>query len=92
MAETESLRTVRWDESGLKITCLRLLERNRISYDVQYCHGVLRDGTLVNVEVPFDKLPKTDIFELLTEAADREGFNARLTGIFTAISTPNWDR
>jgi hypothetical protein len=57
---TQFTRDVLWNDPDLKqITRLRLLtDPGFPAWDVSYCHGVLKDGTKVNVCLPFSQLPK----------------------------------
>ena len=51
---------VSWKNPDLKrIIRLRLLtDRDFPFYDVSYCHGQLKDGSYVDVQLPFSQLPK----------------------------------
>jgi hypothetical protein len=76
---------VDWTEKGLYITRLRLIGDGGI-LDVSYCHGRLADGTLVKVQVPFDRLPLRGHKRVIVEWAKREKVFAQGLGIFDNIS------
>lgn len=79
-----------WTEPGLKITRLRLVSDPGFPlWDVSYCHGVLRDGTLVAVGLPFSQLPKRERARFIVQAAMRDGVYAKGLGILDNISTLN---
>lgn len=81
-------RDVQWTEPGLRITRLRLVSDPGFPvWDVSYCHGMLRDGTPVAVELPFSQVPKGKKFaSFIVEWAKREGVYARGIGILDNIS------
>lgn len=81
---------VDWTDPRLaKITRLRFLtDPGYLYYDVSYCHGVLKDGTPVRVQVPFSGwLKKAKWKSEIVEWAKRDGVNAKRLGIFDAVST-----
>lgn len=81
------LRRVDWTEKGLRITRLRLLSDPGFPFwDVSYCHGIL-DGEHVDVQLPFDQLPKRAVSKTIVEHAKRDGVYARGIGILDNIST-----
>lgn len=84
-----SNEVVSWDDPNLrKITRLRLLSDPGFpAWDVSYCHGQLRDGTRVHVQVPFDQLPKRGMREAIVRYAKRDGVYAKGLGVFDNIST-----
>ena len=83
--------TVDWSDKRLaKITRLRLLSDPGYPYwDVSYVHGVLKDGTVCRVQVPFSQLPKQDKNGIIIAYGKRAGVYAKGLGIFDAISTLN---
>jgi hypothetical protein len=87
-AQERTLR-VYWDDDRLdKITRLRLLSDPCCSWwDVKYCHGVLADGTLVNVTLPFSQLRKGGINAQIIKYAREDKVFAKGLGVFDAIST-----
>ena len=80
--------TVSWADGRLaKITRLRLLtDPDFPAFDVSYCHGVLKDGTPVVVDVPFSQLPRRGARKAIVAHAKRDGVYAKRLGIFEAIS------
>lgn len=83
--------TVRWNDPRLaRVVRLRLLsEPGYPMWDVSYCHGVLRDGTLCNVELPFNQLSKRRMRSEIVEYAKSDKVYALTLGVFNAISTLN---
>ena len=81
--------TVDWNDKRLaRIIRLRLLSDPGFPvWDVSYCHGVLKDGTLVDVELPFDQLPKRGMRAAIVQYAKADGVYAVGLGIWGAIST-----
>ena len=84
----EDATSVDWTDSDLsQITRLRLLtEPGFPMYDVSYCWGVLHDGTKVNVQVPFDQLPRKNMRGAIIEAAKQDRVYASGLGVFDALS------
>jgi len=84
-------KTVDWRDPELaRVVRLRLLsDPGYPVWDVSYCHGVLKDGTYVNVDLPFDQLPKRNMNATIVAWAKRDRVFARGLGIFNAISTLN---
>lgn len=79
------IETVDWTERGLMITRLRLLSDPGFpAWDVSYCHGLL-NGRHVDVELPFDQLPKRGMRKALYQHAKKSGCFIR--GLFENIST-----
>jgi hypothetical protein len=76
---------VSWTTPGLYITRLRLIGDYGV-LDVSYCHGRLKDGTLVNVELPFDRIPLRGHKRVIVEHAIKDGVNATRLGCFDNIS------
>jgi hypothetical protein len=77
-----------WTEPGLKITRLRLLsDPGYPAWDVSYCHGMLEDGTLVDVLLPFSQVPKGKRFTFIRRMARRDGLNPDTLGILDCMST-----
>lgn len=89
--ERGQVRRVDWSEPHLRVTRLRLLSDPGFPvWDVSYCHGVLaHTGELVDVEVPFQQLPKRGFKAAIVAWARREGVYAHGLGILTNISTLN---
>ena len=57
--DTDRSKRVYWTTEGLKVTRLRLVsDAGFPAWDVSYCHGVLKDGTPVTVQLPFSQIPK----------------------------------
>lgn len=87
---------VDWSDSRLaRITRLRLLsDPGYPAWDVSYCHGVLHDGTHVDVILPFSQLAKTvgrwgtgALQKDIIRHAKRDKVYAKGLGVFNAIST-----
>lgn len=76
---------VPWTTPGLYITRLRLIGDHG-HLDVSYCHGRLSDGTLVNVELPFDCLPLRGCRREIVRHAQRDRVYANGLGIFDNLS------
>jgi hypothetical protein len=88
-ADFRESRMVDWTEPGLRITRLRLLSDPGYPFwDVSYCHGMIGNER-VSVSVPFSDLPKANRNGAIIEAAKRDGVNAKMLGVFSAISTLN---
>jgi hypothetical protein len=83
--------TVDWDDKTLfKITRLRLLSDPGFPYwDVSYCDGVLKDFTPVTVRLPFNQLPKKNMFGEIIKYARQDKVYAKGLGVFEALSTLN---
>jgi hypothetical protein len=82
-------RSVYWDEPNLRITRLRLLsDPGYPAWDVSYCHGSI-NGEAVDVQLPFDQLPKRKMLAAIVSHAKRDGVHAKNLGVFDAISTLN---
>jgi hypothetical protein len=58
-------------------------------WDVSYCHGVLKDFTPVIVDLPFNQLPKRNMFGFIIQEATKAKVYAKGLGIFDALSTLN---
>ena len=85
--ERNCVGTVPWNTKGLRVTRLRLLSDPGLPWwDVSYCHGRL-DGEDVDVELPFDQLPKFKMRTAIVNYAKKEGVFARGLGILDNIST-----
>lgn len=80
-----------WSDPDLaKIVRLRLLSDPGFPFwDVSYCYGQLKDGTYVNVALPFYNLPKKNMMGAIIEHAKKDGVFAKQLGVFDAISTLN---
>ncbi len=75
--------TVQWHDSRLKrITRLRLLGDYGFPFwDVSYCHGILKDGSPANVELPFWQIPRRNFKRFIIEQAKRDGVFAKGIGL-----------
>ena len=82
-------RTVDWADADLdRIVRFRLLsDAGFPAWDVSYCHGVLKDGTPVEVSLPFDQLPKRGWKRAVVEYAKKDGVYAAGLGMFANAST-----
>jgi hypothetical protein len=58
-------------------------------WDVSYCHGVLKDFTPVIVDLPFNQLPKKNMFGEIIKYARQDKVYAKGLGVFEALSTLN---
>lgn len=76
---------VDWTEPGLYITRLRLIG-DMGWLDVSYVHGRLKDGTLVKVQVPFDRIPLRGHKRVIVQYAIKDGVHAGRLGCFDNIS------
>lgn len=94
----EARGTVYWTDKNLaRITRLRLVSDPGFPmWDVSYCWGVLKDGTEVEVSLPFSQLDKTPgrwntgaMQKDIIRHARRDRVYAKGLGIFSAISTLN---
>jgi hypothetical protein len=87
--ESMSDEKVEWNDERLaRITRLRLLSDPGFPWwDVSYCHGQLKDGTNVQVDLPFSQLPKRGMRKAILEHAKRDGVYAKGLGVFDNIST-----
>jgi hypothetical protein len=76
--------TVDWTDPDLKrIVRLRLLADSGVA-DVSYCWGVLKDGTKVHVDLPFDQLRSRNIKGQILKYAARDKVYAKGLGVFDA--------
>lgn len=91
--DEEAKEIVSWKDSRLlKIERLRLLSDPGFPvWDVSYCFGRLKDGTKVRVELPFSQIPKRGMMEAILGYAKRDKVFAKKLGLFSAISTLNWE-
>jgi len=83
---------VGWNDSRLRrILRLRLLSDPGFpAWDVSYCYGELKDGTVVQVQLPFSQLMKRkSINSQIVQFAKKDGVFAKGLEIFNAISTLN---
>lgn len=83
---------IQWTDPRLaKIVRLRLLsDAGYPAWDVSYCHGQLKDGSYVDVELPFSQLAKgRSISSQIVAYAQRDKVYARGLGILSSISTFN---
>lgn len=71
-----------------QITRLRLLSDWGYPYwELSYCHGVLKDGTAVRVQLPRHIFPKRGLHRALVEMAREAGVYAKGLGMLDNIST-----
>lgn len=76
------------DKRLARVTRLRLLtERGYPLMDVSYCHGVLKDGTPVRVDLPVHQLSRRFPKDDLIRAAKSEGVYAKGLGL---LDESNW--
>ena len=82
-------RSVDWTDKGLaKIFRLRLLtDPGFPAWDVSYCYGMMKDGEIVSVDLPFFQLPKRKVKAAILAHARRDKVYAKGLGIFDAISS-----
>lgn len=83
-------KTVVVTDPGLdRIIRLRLLsERSYPVWDVSYCWGQMKDGTLVRVSLPglfIERSPRISIAAQIVEYAKREGFSAKRLGLLDPL-------
>lgn len=80
---------VDWTDPRLaRVTRLRLLSDPGFPlWDVSYCWGVLRDGTNVEVQLPFDQLPKRGWKKEIVRLAKADNVFAKGLGILDNVST-----
>jgi len=80
----ENCPKVHWDNKDLKkITRLRLLgDIGFPFYDVSYCNGVLKNGQLCDVILPFSQLPKKKLQKAIIEQAKKDKVYAKGLGLF----------
>lgn len=76
---------VDWTEPELYITRLRLIGDYGV-LDVSYCHGRLTDGTLVRVQLPFDRIPLRGHKRVIVQHAIRDKVHAAKIGALDNIS------
>lgn len=90
-ARPRDARRVCWTTPHLRVTRLRLLSDPGFpAWDVSYCHGtIVTTGEQVDVELPFDQLPKRRMRAAIVAAAIRDNVYARGLGILENISTLN---
>lgn len=81
--------TVVWNDGRLsRITRLRMLSDPGFPcWDISYCFGVLKDGTVVEVQLPFHQLPKRGWQAEIVKYAKKDEIYAKGLGVFDAVST-----
>lgn len=81
--------TVSWKDPRLaRIIRLRLISDPGFPvWDLSYCHGELKDGTPVRVDLPFYQVPKRRMMSFILDHAKKDGVFAKGLGLFDAIST-----
>jgi hypothetical protein len=78
-------KIVPWNTKGLKVTRLRLLSDVGLPFwDVSYCHGIL-NGEPVEVQLPFDQLPKRNKLNAIVNYAKKDGVYAKGLGILNPL-------
>jgi hypothetical protein len=78
-------QTVPWTAKGLKITRLRLLSDVGFPFwDISYCHGIL-NGQPVEVQLPFDQIPKRNKFAFIVKQAIKDNVYAKGLGILNPL-------
>lgn len=79
---------VKWNDPNLKkVIRFRLLSDPSFPmWDVSYCYGEMKDGTLVRVILPFHQLPKFGWKKFVVEAAKKDGIFAKGLGILDNAS------
>lgn len=82
--DEECQETVDWDDPQLeKIIRFRLVSDIEFPFwDVSYCMGRLRDGTKVEVRLPFSQLPKRGWKKAVVEHAEKDKVFAKKLGFF----------
>lgn len=77
-----------WNDPRIdRITRLRAIsDPGYPVWDVTYCHGLLKDGTAVKIQVPFNTLPKKGTSKFIVEAAKKDGVYARGIGVLDNLS------
>ena len=90
----EITESVEWTAPRLgRIVRLRLLSDPGFPlWDVSYCHGILKDGSKVSVELPFDQLRKGgrgSVSKQIIAYAKKDGVYAKGLGVLTAVSSLN---
>lgn len=86
-AHDEIKRSVAWWEVK-KIVRLRLLSDPGFPmWDVSYCTGVMSDGEVVDVMLPFSQLPKRGYKRAIVNYAKKDGIFAKGIGVLDNIST-----
>lgn len=72
-----------------RVTRLRLLtDRDFPYWDLSYCHGVLKDGTEVRVQLPVYQFSKRKPLKVaIVDMAREAGVYAKGLGLLDAIST-----
>jgi len=80
--------TVDWRDKRLaKITRLRLLgDYGFPMWDVSYCHGILKDGSPANVELPFHQIPRRGFKRFIIAQAKRDKVYAKGLGLLDEIN------
>jgi hypothetical protein len=72
------------------VTALRVARDNRGRYFVVYCEGMLRDGTPVNVNLPFEEVDFAALPHFLWTEARKAGIeDPRAFGVLDAVSVAN---
>lgn len=81
--------TVNWTDPRLRqVVRLRMVsDPGHPAWDITYCHGQLKTGEFVEVQVPFSQLPKRGYRKKIVEHAKKAGVHAARLGILDNIST-----
>lgn len=88
----EARRDVRlyvpWNDPDLaRITRLRFLsDRGYPYWDVSYCHGVMKNGEMCDVQLPFQQVRKNAVNADVVMYAKKDGVYVKGLGIFDCMS------
>lgn len=74
-----------WTDPDLREICLLRLKLALNVWVVDRCEGLLQDGSKVAVKVPFAKLPRVGLREMIVSHAKCHGVHAKNLGIFDSI-------
>ena len=88
----EITESVEWTAPRLdRIVRLRLLSDPGFPlWDVSYCHGILKDGSKVSVQLPFAQLQKRgSVSKQIIAYAKKDGVYAKGLGVLSAVSSLN---
>jgi len=82
------VETIEWNDGRLaKFTRVRMLTDPGFPYwDFSYCYGELKDGTKVEVTLPFHQLGRRKWKSEAIEYAKRDGIYLKGLGFFNAIA------
>ncbi len=80
-------QTVTWRDPELESIASLKLEHCCDVYLVRYCLGYLKNGAVVQVRLPFAKLPCSGLRTQIVKEAKRAGVYAKGLNIFNVIDT-----